>query len=230
MKNTMKKLSILLLASLSLVGCATSGSQSGYSSSRSIRTTEVPMRAVSVPGTELPLPEESSVRYGEVVKAYEVGPYVDPADPKVRHDAHTVARVEQDAAWDLHPNKDVKAQRGPATMAVDPAMQSNPLTAEFEQELEKQKKYSATIISQNDAMSDRLEKLNREAEKYEKANEENAALKSALEENRKVLEQLRQEVTALAQASSPPPSLFERIFGRSQKNVPPTYAPIRENP
>ena len=44
-----------------------------------------------------------SVRYGEVVRAYHVGRYVDPNHPETMHEQHPVYRVEVSARWNLHP-------------------------------------------------------------------------------------------------------------------------------
>lgn len=44
-----------------------------------------------------------SVRYGEVVRAYHIGRYVDPNHPQTMHEHHPVYRVEASARWNLHP-------------------------------------------------------------------------------------------------------------------------------
>lgn len=44
-----------------------------------------------------------AVRYGEVVRAYHVGRYVDPNHPETMHERHPVYRVEVSARWNLHP-------------------------------------------------------------------------------------------------------------------------------
>ncbi len=44
-----------------------------------------------------------AVRYGEVVRAYHIGRYVDPNHPETMHDQHPVHRIETSARWNLHP-------------------------------------------------------------------------------------------------------------------------------
>ena len=44
-----------------------------------------------------------SVRYGEVVRAYHVGRFVDPNHPDTMHEQHPVYRIEVSARWNLHP-------------------------------------------------------------------------------------------------------------------------------
>ena len=51
----------------------------------------------AVSGTILETEDMESVRYGENLKAYSIGRYVDPNDGLVMHEAHTVYRVETTA-------------------------------------------------------------------------------------------------------------------------------------
>lgn len=44
-----------------------------------------------------------TVRYGEVVRAYHLGRYVDPNHPETMHEQHPVYRIEVSARWNLHP-------------------------------------------------------------------------------------------------------------------------------
>lgn len=63
------------------------------------RPPQVVVRPLPPPAVE---PIES-VRYGEVVRAYHVGRYVDPNHPETMHEQHPVYRVEVSARWNLHP-------------------------------------------------------------------------------------------------------------------------------
>ena len=60
---------------------------------------QVVVRPLSPPAVE---PIEA-VRYGEVVRAYHVGRYVDPNHPEAMHEQHSVYRIEVTARWNLHP-------------------------------------------------------------------------------------------------------------------------------
>jgi hypothetical protein len=44
-----------------------------------------------------------AVRYGEVVRAYNVGRFIDPNHPETMHEQHSVYRIETSARWNLHP-------------------------------------------------------------------------------------------------------------------------------
>lgn len=55
------------------------------------------------PLPQLAVEPVESVRYGEVVRTYHVGRYVDPNHPETMHEQHPVYRVEVSARWNLHP-------------------------------------------------------------------------------------------------------------------------------
>ena len=85
---------------------------------------------LAVSGTTLATADMESVRYGENLKAYSFGRYVDPNDGLVMHEAHTVYRVETTAKWNLHPNAPVNVPGGPVIGIIDPAHKDSPLTPE----------------------------------------------------------------------------------------------------
>jgi|SaaInlStandDraft_1057018.scaffolds.fasta_scaffold119958_2 hypothetical protein len=49
-----------------------------------------------------------NLRYGENVKGYTVGRYIDPNDPSVMYEQTVVYRVEEPTSWNLQPNLPVK--------------------------------------------------------------------------------------------------------------------------
>jgi hypothetical protein len=86
----------------------------------------VPMSR-TVPGTVLPSEQMESVRYGENVKAYNIGRYIDPNTGLAMHERHTVYRVETTAKWNLHPNGFTTAPMGPVLQLHDAAKQETPI-------------------------------------------------------------------------------------------------------
>lgn len=50
-----------------------------------------------------PVEPIEAVRYGEVVRAYHIGRYVDPNHPETMHEQHPMYRIEVSARWNLHP-------------------------------------------------------------------------------------------------------------------------------
>ncbi len=103
----------------------------------------IPPAAIAVPLAVNPSPPAGRLRAPEVVKTYTIGAYVDPADPTLRHEAHTVQRIEAAAYWDLRPAMDVTARpvtlagapkdpEMPAPSPVIPAMAAGPVSVPVE--------------------------------------------------------------------------------------------------
>src|SRR5208337_3695881 len=113
----------------------------------------------SVPGTTMPADDMESVRYGENLKAYPVGRYIDPNNGLVMHEAHTVYRVETTAKWNLHPNAPVTVPGGPVIGIIDPAHKDSPLTPEVVAEVDRQKAATMTLIVQGQRMNQALNQL-----------------------------------------------------------------------
>lgn len=107
----------------------------------------------SVPGTILSSEDMESVRYGENIESYSIGRYIDPNDPLVMHEAHTVYRVETTAKWNLHPNVPVYVPSGPVVGIVDPAYQQGPLTPEVAAEVAKQRAATQALVAQGQRMN-----------------------------------------------------------------------------
>ena len=109
-----------------------------------------------VPGTTLATDDMESVRYGENLKAYSFGRYIDPNDGLVMHEAHTVYRVETTAKWNLHPNAPANVPGGPVIGIIDPAHKDSPLTPEVVAEVDRQKAATTALIVQGQRMNQPL--------------------------------------------------------------------------
>lgn len=79
-----------------------------------------------------------SVRYGEVVRAYHVGRYIDPNHPETMHEQHPVYRVEVSARWNLHPGplNTVNLLNPPPDAAFAPPPTNDFLIAEMNRQRE----------------------------------------------------------------------------------------------
>jgi hypothetical protein len=79
-----------------------------------------------------------SVRYGEVVRAYHIGRYVDPNHPETMHGQHPVYRVEVSAHWNLHPGPPNTANllNPPPDAAFAPSPTNDVLVSEMNQQRE----------------------------------------------------------------------------------------------
>jgi len=115
-----------------------------------------------VAGTEIDQNNMEKVRLGESLKAYPVGRLVDPNDPDLMHEAHTVYRREAGANWNLNPNAPTVVPLGPVLAVADPAKEPNPLPAELEQKIAEQSQLMASLIEQNEALSAQLKKLSQD--------------------------------------------------------------------
>jgi len=109
-----------LLLSLPLLLC---GCQSGAAVPIASRPAE------ASPTPAAPPPPPPRVRAPEVVKTYTIGAYVDPNDPTLRHEAHTVQRIEAAAYWDLRPLAAADATPSVMPETVQPRSVASPPAA-----------------------------------------------------------------------------------------------------
>jgi hypothetical protein len=147
----------------------------------------------SVPGTTMPADDMESVRYGENLKAYPVGRYIDPNNGLVMHEAHTVYRVETTAKWNLHPNAAANVPVGPVVGIVDPAHKESPVTVEVAAEINRQKAATQALIEQGARMNQALNQLSQSVFITKQVSDENAQLKTAVSLTQKRLEALEEE-------------------------------------
>ena len=147
----------------------------------------------SVPGTILPADNIESVRYGENIKAYPIGRYVEPNNRLVMHEAHTVYRVETTAKWNLHPNAPVHVPTGPVVQIIDPARKDSPLTPEVVAEVNKQKDATKAVIEQGNRMNQTLGQLSQSVAAARQVAEENLQLKQEVGSTKQRLEALEDQ-------------------------------------
>lgn len=119
----------------------------------------LPPAIAPVSGTDLDQNNSDKVRVGESLKAYPVGRYVDPNDPDLMHEAHVVYRREAGASWNLNPNAPTVVPLGPVLAVADPARMPAPLPAELEQRMAEQNQLVASLIEQNEVLTQELAKL-----------------------------------------------------------------------
>jgi hypothetical protein len=103
--------------------------------------------------------DADSIRYQETFRAYQVGRYVEPNNPLVMHDTHTLYRVETLPHWNLYPS----APSGPMPVQVraipDPAHAQAPLNDEIVAELNQQKEITQKVTSEANRLTSLLEQL-----------------------------------------------------------------------
>jgi hypothetical protein len=97
----------------------------------------------------LPPPSVTSigdVRYGEAVRAYHVGRYVDPNHPETMHEQHPLYRIEVSAHWNLHPGSSTVANvlNPPPDAAFAPPPTNDVVVAE----LNRQREITARVMQE----------------------------------------------------------------------------------
>jgi hypothetical protein len=164
----------------------------------------------SVPGTTLTTGDMETVRYGENLKAYSFGRYIDPNDGLVMHEAHTVYRVETTAKWNFHPNAPANVPGGPVIGIIDPAHRDSPLTPEVVAEVDRQKAATMALIVQGQRMNQALNQLSKTLSITAQVSVENAQLKNEVTATGKRLEaleyQFRKTQTEAPFTTSPVPT------------------------
>ena len=148
---------LLLVPALALAGCQALMTKQAATSPPPIESAPAP-----VAGTDLDQNNSEKVRMSESLKAYPVGRLVDPNDPNLMHEAHTVYRREAGANWNLNPNAPTVVPLGPVLAVADPAKTPGLLPAELEQKIAEQNQLMASLIEQNEALSGQLAKLTKD--------------------------------------------------------------------
>jgi hypothetical protein len=146
-----------------------------------------------VPGTAISAENLESIRYGENLKAYPIGRYVDPNNQLVMHESHTVYRVETTAKWNLHPNSPVSVPSGPVVQIIDPARKDSPVTPEIIAEINRQKDATKALITQGSRMNRELMQLSTNVSAARQVVVENAKLKQQLVSTVERLEALQDQ-------------------------------------
>ena len=79
-----------------------------------------------------------AVRYGDVVRAYHVGRFIDPNHPETMHEGHPIYRIEASARWDLHPGSrnDPNLLNPPPDAAFSPPPTNDVIIAEMARQRE----------------------------------------------------------------------------------------------
>jgi hypothetical protein len=107
-----------------------------------------------------PLGTVANVRQAELVKVYGVNRYVDPADPRIMHERHTVYRVEQQPAWVTRSkNQSGQILLGPILGLHRPEYSPEPLPGETARDLAEAKRGLQDNAKDLQSMRDGQQKL-----------------------------------------------------------------------
>lgn len=169
-----------------LTGCA-----------KKIEPTVTYMQENSVAGTALDIDNTENVRYSETLKAYPMGRYIDPNNPDVMHEAHTIYRAETNPAWNLDPNMPTAVPMGPAIAVTLPDMQYIPLTAELEQKIQQQNRLLKQTADQNNRMLKNLQTIAEQRAKTQEESGQTEALQQELQAKQQIIDQLNKQKNTL---------------------------------
>lgn len=143
------------------------------------------------------LPVADDVREPSHVHTYVVNDYIDPNNPRILHQGHSVDVVEQDEKWNLNSGEISEGNYGPVATANDPNAAPNPYSAEFETELAQQRDQYRQLAALGTQMNEEMSRLQDMAQKEADAVSENASIRNRLEE-------LQHEIDELKPQPAPP--------------------------
>lgn len=159
MKNKSRtKLTILMILSLAfgLSGCKTA---------RTAKVKPPASQPIQVSGTELDPYNMAKIRTPESVRAYYIGPYIDPEDSRIRHDGHRVSVIDNQAEWNLNPSAPTAVPLGPVVAVSDPAKQTMQLSGELDSKIVQANTLIAALLEQNDELLAELKQKDQELDK-----------------------------------------------------------------
>lgn len=159
----MKKLANIFygLVGLSLLsGCYTTK----VDEPRAIVVQNAPLVA-PVSGTDLDMKNMEKIRTSEKLKAYPIGRYIDPNNPDLMHEGHVVYRQEAPSSWNKSPNAPTAVPLGPTVAVSHPERQTEALNIEYETKIMQQNQLMKSLIDQNEALLEVVNKLSSEVNK-----------------------------------------------------------------
>jgi len=146
--------------------------------------------------------KSDGLRFGDQLREYRMGRYVDARDPLVMHEGHPVYRIETAAGWDLRPGSTAPRSRR-STVTTTSVSANDAVVAE----VNKQRAATRAFTEQTAALNQKLTELGEAVGQTQEIAKQNLALKrdvAVLRENLNALDaQLRQRKPA---ASEPAPS------------------------
>lgn len=143
-----------------------------------------------------------SVRYPEVVRAYQLGRYVDPSHPETMQEQHPVNRVEVSGRWNLHPGSSIASPllNPPPDSAFAPPLTNDILMAE----LNRQREATALVMQQAARLSQSFSELEKIFAEMKRVAHDNALLGARLAKTEEKLGGLQKELQRITAATPSP--------------------------
>jgi len=157
-----------------------------------------------------------AVRYGEVVRAYHVGRYVDPNHPETMQEEHQVYRVEATGRWNLHPGSSTAAPllNPPPNAAFAPPPTNDVVVAE----INRQRETTALVMQQSVRLAQSYSELQEIIVEMKKVARDNAVLGARLANTEQRVTGFEKELGKLTAAAS------------SATNAVPSFTPESDEP
>jgi hypothetical protein len=121
-------------------------------------STPQPGRVTVMPQPDAVVSQDLSerTRYPEIVMGYHVARYVDPNQPLLLHESHTVYRVEGQAAWNLHSPPGSFVLPPTARSLVNTAFAPPPMNDAIAAELNQQRTVTRTVTQEAQSLNGSL--------------------------------------------------------------------------
>jgi hypothetical protein len=143
-----------------------------------------------------------AVRYGEVVRAYHIGRFVDPNHPETMHEQHSVYRIETSARWNLHP--------GPPNTASllnpppDAAFSPPPANDAWLAEMNRQRETTARVLQEAARLAQSYGELQAVIVEMKNAARNSVQVGARLANTEQQVAEFRKELQKLSVPPSPP--------------------------
>ena len=142
-----------------------------------------------------------AVRYGEVVRAYHIGRYVDPNHPEAMHEQHPVYRIEVSARWNQHPGplNTANLLNPPPDAAFAPPPTNDVLVAE----MNRQREATASVMLEAAKLAQSYSELQAVVVEMKNVARNSALLSVRLATNEQRVVEFGKELQKLSAAPSP---------------------------
>lgn len=153
-----------------------------------------------------------SLRYGEVVRAYHLGRYIDPNQPGTMYEQHPVYRVEVSARWNLHPgsNQTTPLMNPPPDAAMAPPLTNDALIAE----MNRQRETTARVMTEAAKLAQSYRELQTLLGEMKQVARNQSFLQVRLATNEQRMAEFQRELQKLSApallTNEPPPLLPEK--------------------
>lgn len=167
--------------------------------------TTPPKVAVSLRPLSPPVAESlDALRYGEVVRSYAVGRYIDPNHAEMMHEHHSLYRVEASARWNLHPDLTHSVGVGLLNPPRDAAYTLPQTNDVILVELSRQKQATERVMWEAFQLAEMYDQVKKVLEQMVEVAKNQAWVKARLANNERRVSEVSKGLENLSQSIHPP--------------------------